>query len=215
MDAMIDTGKILFEGMDLSGKSTISKDVSLILNIEQIKQRTLSDQTAIYDFTVAQSKLGNLSQELISKLYCLAVNEDLANYKVSKKGIILQDSYFALRSFALAQQNNDVLLARDLYDLLKLFPKPELSFYLTAPIEERIRRNLQRNKPMAYMEKLLMLDPKKFENIEKHLKKSAIEIFNAEVIDTSIASHDEVSKYIGEKVKSLKIYKENGDEKVY
>ena len=85
MDAMIDAGKILFEGMDLSGKSTISKDVSLLLNIKQIKQRTLSDQTAIYDFTVAQSKLGNLSRELIGKLYGLAVNEDLANYKVSKE----------------------------------------------------------------------------------------------------------------------------------
>ena len=35
---MIDSGQILFEGMDLSGKSTISKDVSLTLNIEQIKK---------------------------------------------------------------------------------------------------------------------------------------------------------------------------------
>ena len=97
---MVDSGKVLIDGMDLSGKTTISNDLNSIIDIKRIKQRTLSDQTPIYDFTVAQSKLGNMSQESISKLYCLAVREDLENYKVSKSGIIIQDSYFALKSYA-------------------------------------------------------------------------------------------------------------------
>jgi len=46
---------------------------------------------------------------------------------------------------------------------LQLFPKPELAFYLTASTEERIKRNEKRDKPMAYMEKLLMSNPKEFE----------------------------------------------------
>ena len=162
---MVDRGKILIEGMDLSGKSTITADINSLINIKRIKQRTLSEQTSIYDFTVAQSKLGNLSQELISKLYCLAINEDLENYKITESGIILQDSYFALRSYALACQNKNFSLSDEIYSLLKKFPKPELSFYLTATTEERIKRNLNRDKPMAYMEKMLMSNPKKFEGI--------------------------------------------------
>lgn len=49
-------GKILIEGMDLSGKTTIIKYLSEILEINKIQERTLSDECAIYDFTVAQSK---------------------------------------------------------------------------------------------------------------------------------------------------------------
>ena len=49
-------GKILIEGMDLSGKTTIIKYLSEILKIDLIQERTLSEGSAIYDFTVAQSK---------------------------------------------------------------------------------------------------------------------------------------------------------------
>ena len=51
-------GKILIEGMDLSGKTTITKYLSEILNVNKIQKRTLSDDCSIYDFTVAQSKNG-------------------------------------------------------------------------------------------------------------------------------------------------------------
>ena len=51
-------GKILIEGMDLSGKTTITKYLSEILNVDRIQKRTLSDDCTIYNFTVAQSKKG-------------------------------------------------------------------------------------------------------------------------------------------------------------
>ena len=59
-------GKILIEGMDLSGKTTITKYLSEIMNIDRIQQRTLSDENSIFDFTVAQSKKGKLHPELMS-----------------------------------------------------------------------------------------------------------------------------------------------------
>ena len=149
-------GKILIEGMDLSGKTTITKYLSEILEINKIQERTLSDECAIYDFTVAQSKRGKLHIEVINKLYTLAISEDLYNYKPNGNGIILQDSYFALRSYALMKQKYPDTLAKEVYKLLRLFPKPELTFYLTASTEERLKRNEKRDKPMAYMEKLLV-----------------------------------------------------------
>lgn len=201
---MIDKGKVLIEGMDLSGKSTISSLVKdKVLDIKKLQQRTLSDKTEIYNFAVAQSKMGNLSDELISNLYCLAVEEDLFNYKVSENGIILQDSYFALRSHALAKHNKNLTLCDNLYRLLKVFPKPELAFYLTASTEERIRRNAMRNKPMAYMERLLMVNPNAFQDIENNLRDVTSDLFNIEVIDTQTSSPEDIASHIVQKIENL------------
>lgn len=196
-------GKILIEGMDLSGKTTITKYLSEILDIDKIQQRTLSDSSAIYDFTVAQSKKGQLHTDLINKLYTLAISEDLYNYKPKEDSIILQDSYFALRSYALMRQKYPDTLANDVYKLLQLFPKPELAFYLTASTEERIKRNEKRDKPMAYMEKLLMSNPKEFEAIEKNLRDITTSLFDAEIINTQDKKTNEIALYIGNKIKEL------------
>jgi len=196
-------GKILIEGMDLSGKTTITKYLSEILDIDKIQQRTLSDSSAIYDFTVAQSKKGQLHTDLINKLYTLAISEDLYNYKPKEDSIILQDSYFALRSYALMRQKYPDTLANDVYKLLQLFPKPELAFYLTASTEERIKRNEKRDKPMAYMEKLLMSNPKEFEAIEKNLRDITTSLFDAEIINTQDKKPNEIALYIGNKIKEL------------
>lgn len=196
----LDKGKILIEGMDLSGKTTITKYLSEIINVGKIQQRTLSDSSAIYDFTVAQSKEGKLHPDLINKLYTLAIYEDLYNYKPEKNCIILQDSYFALRSYALMKQKYPNTLAKEVYKLLQLFPKPELAFYLTASTEERIRRNEKRDKPMAYMEKLLISNPKEFETIEKNLKEITTSLFDAEVINTQDKKPNEIALYIGSKI---------------
>ena len=83
-------GKILIEGMDLSGKTTITKYLSGILDVDRIQERTLSDDCVTYDFTVAQSKKGKLHPDLINKLYVLAISEDLYNYKPKDNGIKLQ-----------------------------------------------------------------------------------------------------------------------------
>ena len=196
-------GKILIEGMDLSGKTTIVKYVSGLVKVDAIQERTLSGSSEIFNFTVGQSKKGQLHPDLINKLYTLAISEDLYNYQPKEDSIILQDSYFALRSYALMKQKYPDTLAQDVYNLLKLFPKPELAFYLTASTEERIRRNLKRNKPMAYMEKLLMTDPTEFEKIERNLRYITTSLFDAEVIDTQGKGPNEIALYIGNKIKCL------------
>lgn len=193
-------GKILIEGMDLSGKTTITKYLSEILCVDRIQKRTLSDECEIYNFTVAQSKKGKLHPDLINKLYTLAISEDLYNYKPKYNGIILQDSYFALRSYALMKEKYPDTLSKEVYKLLQLFPKPELTFYLTASTEERLRRNERRDKPMAYMEKLLVSNPREFEIIEKNLRDITTSLFNIEVINTQDKKPNEIALYIGSKI---------------
>ena len=192
--------KFLIEGMDLSGKTTITEYLSEIINIDRIQTRTLSNDSAIYDFTVAQSKKGKSHPDLINRLYTLAIYEDLYNYKPKRDFITLQDSYFALRSYALIKEKYPDTLAKEVYKLLQLFPKPELAFYLTASTEERIRRNEKRDKPMAYMEKLLVSNPKEFETIERNLKDITVSLFDAEVINTQDKKPEEIALYIGGKI---------------
>ena len=204
----IEKGKILIEGMDLSGKTTITRYLSEILEIDKIQERTLSDSSAIYDFTVAQSKKGELHQDLINRLYTLAISEDLYNYKPRDNWIVLQDSYFALRSYALMKEKYPNTLAKEVYKLLQLFPKPELGFYLTASTEERLRRNKQRDKPMAYMEKLLVSNPTEFEAIEKNLRDITTSLFGVEVINTDGKKPNEIALYIGSKIQE----RNRGDE---
>ena len=207
-------GKILIEGMDLSGKTTITKYLSELMSIERIQTRTLSDDSTIYDFTVAQSKKGKLHPDLINKLYTLAIYEDLYNYKPKEDSIILQDSYFALRSYALMQRKYPETLAKEVHKLLQLFPKPELAFYLTASTEERLRRNEKRDKPMAYMEKLLVSNPKEFETIERNLRDITVSLFDAEIINTQDKKPNEIALYIGSKIQE-RILKRNRGEDVY
>lgn len=201
-------GKILIEGMDLSGKTTITKYMSEILSVDRIQKRTLSNECSIFDFTVVQSKKGKLHPELINKLYTLAIIEDLYNYKPRDNGIILQDSYFALKSYALMKQKYPNTLAKEVYKLLQLFPKPELAFYLTTSTEERLRRNEKRDKPMAYMEKLLVSNPREFETIEKNLRDITTSLFDAEVINTQDKKPNEIALYIGNKIQE----KNRGDD---
>ena len=145
-------------------------------------------------------KRGKLHIELINKLYTLAISEDLYNYKPNGNGIILQDSYFALRSYALMKQKYPDTLAKEVYKLLQLFPKPEFTFYLTASTEERLKRNEKRDKPMAYMEKLLVSNPKEFEKIEKNLRDITISLFDIEIINTEGKKPNEIALYIGNKI---------------
>lgn len=196
-------GKILIEGMDLSGKTTITKYLSEILDNAQIRQRTLSGESTIFDFTVVQSKKGKLHTDLINELYTLAISEDLYNYQPRENGIILQDSYFALRSYALMKEKYPDTLAKKVYKLLQLFPKPELAFYLTVSTEERIKRNEKRDKPMAYMERLLMSNSREFETIDENLRDINVSLFDAEIIDTQDKTPQEIALYIKSKIQEI------------
>lgn len=200
----IDKGKILIEGMDLSGKTTIVEILNTIMDSSIVNRRTISGKSQIYDFTVAQSKQGELHIDLINKLYTLAISEDLYNYEPNKdNNIILQDSYFALRSYALMKQKYPNTLATEVYKLLQLFPKPELTFYLIASTEERIRRNEKRDKPMAYMEKLLISNPREFEIIEDNLRNITTSLFETEIINTQDKKPNEIALYIASKIQEI------------
>lgn len=53
---------------------------------------------------------------------------------------------------------------------------------------------------MAYMEKLLVSNPREFETIEKNLRDITTSLFDAEVINTQSKKPNEIALYIGNKI---------------
>lgn len=53
---------------------------------------------------------------------------------------------------------------------------------------------------MAYMEKLLVSNPKEFEEIEKNLRDIITSLFDTEIINTEGKKPNEIALYIGEKI---------------
>lgn len=53
---------------------------------------------------------------------------------------------------------------------------------------------------MAYMEKLLVSNPKEFEKIEKNLRDITISLFDTEIINTQGKKPNEIALYIGSKI---------------
>ena len=53
---------------------------------------------------------------------------------------------------------------------------------------------------MAYMEKLLVSNPREFETIEKNLRDITTSLFDAEVINTQDKKPNEIALYIGNKI---------------
>ena len=53
---------------------------------------------------------------------------------------------------------------------------------------------------MAYMEKLLVSNPKEFEEIEKNLRDITISLFDTEIINTQGKKTNEIALYIGNKI---------------
>lgn len=201
----LDSGKVLIEGMDLSGKTTVAECLKDIMQIEKVQCRTLTNNNSIHDFTVQQSKANNLPRQLISELYKLAIMEDLCKYETnSKSGIVLQDSYFALRSYAYEKAYGSSKVASEMKDYLQMLPKPEFTFYLTASTDERISRNGKRNKPMAYMERLLVTEPERFEKIESNLQEITTQLFETEIVNTEGKTPLEVAQYISDRIKEIK-----------
>jgi len=187
----------LFSGMDFSGKTTIVHKINeKLLNVFKIQKKFLTDIDTIdkvrkLDYWLPPEEWRPLLQKTIKT--------DIANYKSNE--LVLQDSLWIIKYIATKiEQNNieDLEEISILENLLGMYPDMD-SFYITASIEERIKRFKEREalgKEITGSDKLL-LDTNKFERIEKHYKNIVLKRFpNTKIIDTTNKTPDEIVDYI-------------------
>lgn len=182
------------EGMDLAGKSTISKIFSETSNNKWvINDKKLTNSNKIYDFALKNFK--NYDSETLGFLYLASLLEDIKTFKLNKN--IIQDSTLLLKSlnyYKLVDKN--IFLEERFMDIAKIHPLPNKSFYLTCSMEVRTDRLQKRirdkSKEITKIDRMIIDEPKKFIDMENSLRDLSIQIFNSKVIDSSEMNEFEV-----------------------
>lgn len=187
----------LFSGMDFSGKTTIISGINeKIPNTFKVKKKFLTPIDLIENVRKRDTWL---SPEEWKPLLQENIQKDIENYKEDE--LVLLDSLWIIKYLAGKIEKGNKEDTEEiciLKELLKNYPEMD-SFYITASMEERIKRFHQRTKSgneITGSDKLIM-DVNKFEKTEKIYKKIVLEFFhNTKIIDTTNISQEETIELI-------------------
>ena len=182
------------EGMDLSGKSSVSEVLSKRYGGE-LRRNSLAIANRLYTEADDLRLEGLINSTDLGHLYVRALEHDLTLARPPER-MRIQDSTILLRSLAYhgAKQSREVVAG--LMQLLPRHPRFGLTVVLTASMDVREKRlQLRReNAPETVADEDLMVErnPKLFQEMEKHLIQHAREIFDATILDTSSLSITQV-----------------------
>jgi thymidylate kinase len=173
------------EGMDFSGKTTIAREMAQLAPYlhrhNNIASNEISDLGKAVDRMSESGKYRGLT---ISMGYVASILADIDNFTWPNKDTI-QDSAAAVRCMGrLAVDGHDALLSILNSASRDNHPKFTRSFYLTATIDERLRRLRERGDP-SQNDLMLVHDTDKFMAMEEIAMERSVSIFGSEVIDTS------------------------------
>lgn len=187
----------LFSGMDFSGKTTIINGINEKMpNTFKVRKKFLTPIDLIENVRKRDTWL---SPEEWKPLLQENIQKDIENYK--EDGLVLLDSLWLIKYLASKIEKSDKDDEEEIFvlkKLLKEYPNMD-SFYITASMEERIKRFYEREKmgkELTGSDKLIM-DINRFEKREKIYKKLVLDFFpNTKIIDTTNISQEETIKLI-------------------
>lgn len=212
---------ITIDGPSGAGKSTIAKKVSEVIGFEYLdtgamyrsitlflleNKIDIKDEKKTEEFISSPSFDSNfdLKQEN-SKIYIngndvsLKIREPLVTENVSQVS-----SYKSVRKLLVSKQRNmseakDIILdGRDTGSVV--FPDADLKIYLTASVEERAKRRFNESEGMTYEEVCESIKTRDFLDSTREISPLIIPE-NAEIIDSTKLSIDEVVDLIISKIK--------------
>lgn len=190
--------RIIFLGMDLSGKSQTSAFIGSSL-CRPVYGNLLGDDHSFYMNAVSRMRtetmadseqVGLFEQIYTHDLECLRQNPRIQDEPA------VQDNIGILRVLSYSHHLGRKICG--LLDIFRSYPSPESAFYLTCSREERFRRLELRadQKKEDIYEKLLRKDPELFFAIDEHALNLYRDSFGCEVIDTTGSSETEVLEYV-------------------
>lgn len=193
---------ILFEGLDLSGKSTLCRALRDRLGWEMRRNSLLPPGSNPAHARAESARLNREAPESeIGRLYWEAVRADLGAYQPTGQPRI-QDSTILLRSIAHHEAAGNRELAAAFRSLLPSHPVPLLAFVCRASREVRLRRLEGRisRKNDADEDFFIRDDPERFAKMEASLEQAAQQQFGAEILDTSfledLSSREDLIEHI-------------------
>ena len=187
----------LFSGMDFSGKTTIIKNIDMIMpGIFKIQKKFL---TPIDTIQKVRERDTWLPPEEWKPLLQNKIKKDISDYQ--ENGLILQDSLWIIKYLATTIEKGNPEDYEEIEQLSKLLENyPDMdSFYITTTIDERIKRLEMRiadGKEITGSDKVLF-SAEKFEKIEKNYRSIILKRFpDTKIIDTTYSTPEESVKDI-------------------
>lgn len=191
-----------FEGMDLAGKTTATRNFIASTGQEwEVRRNTISLDNPIYTLADSLRRADAYDAEVLGNLYVAALMGDIRTFEYPDRNTV-QDSTIILRSLAFHSVRGTPRIVEVLEDLLPNHPKFDASFIFTASIEKRLERlqSRMRNEPeQVSPEDLLVIEkPEKFMAMEASLIDMARKTFHSVIIDTTSLTPDLVVDRIHE-----------------
>ena len=187
----------LFSGMDFSGKTTIIKNIDMLMpGIFKIQKKFL---TPIDTIQKVRERDTWLPPEEWKPLLQNTIKKDISDYQ--ENGLILQDSLWIIKYLATTIEKGNPKDYEEIEQLSKLLENyPDMdSFYITTTIDERIKRlemRIAEGKEITGSDKVLF-SAEKFEKIEKNYRSIILKRFpDTKIIDTTYSTPEESVKDI-------------------
>lgn len=176
---------VLFEGLDLAGKSTLCRRFQEKAEGHwAIRSNSIIEDNEIFRVANQLRKEGSFSPETLGNLFYAALLGDLEKFSYPDANVI-QDSTIVLRSLAYHTVSKTPRLPELFEELLERHPRFDYAFVCSAPREVRLQRLAIRRKQNLGPEDFLVRDePDTFFAMESILIDHARRAFNAEIIDT-------------------------------
>lgn len=191
---------IHIEGVDLSGKTSVSKAFVERQSEEwRIRAGILTDTpNPLRDLADQLSENGVYANDTVGLAYASALKADLDTFKQPEINTV-QESTILLRSLAYHAMNENKNILRIFEEIALQHPKFDRSFMLTASKKARLARLAQRTHNTNH-DLLIVRDPERFFRMEGYIKEYSEALFETDIIDTTNLSIDEVAEYIHQEV---------------
>ncbi len=183
--------KLLFEGLDLAGKSTVTTMMHQRLGSGwELRKNSMVPvgTNTIYDLALRLRLARAIDNVNLGFLYLAALRHDIELFEkepVGQQADIVQDSTIMLRSLAYHKASGNHELVGLFESLLDRMPRYDILFLCTITHEERLRRlQLRRKENIGEEDLLVVKDPELFYQTESYLFEYARRHFHTVEIDT-------------------------------
>lgn len=149
---------IVIDGIDGSGKSSLSKELNQYFGTEVVvkeafEKREMIEELDIFakHFNTRKEKV--FSEQLINVVWMmelmLNIRNDVENLLNNGKNVILVRYILSAKVYSLATTNADI---SQLFDIYSLLPRPYIGFYIKVSVEEAVKRIKKRNEIIRFYE---------------------------------------------------------------
>lgn len=188
---------ILFEGMDLAGKTSTARSFVVRQKEEwRIQKKSIVNvENPIRLLADSIDRVDEYGAEVLGNLYVVALMADIEKFRWPSVNTV-QDSTIILRSLAFHTVYQTPRISKVLLDMMPRHPRFDTSFIFTADLETRLERLRLRaaegNERITQRDLAIVREPEKFLAMEAVMIDVGRRFFGSVIVDTTSLTPDAV-----------------------